>query len=326
MIPGNIHWKIRRRHIESERAAIQGLPGHRCWLGPTFWILARAYIVIYLNVVNESVFKLSSHDESSGQLMTRTNTASPDHTSRISPLTSPSYHVQRLTRCLLSNLQGRLRHPGFFSLLPLPCSSRKLAAGGRFTFFYPCHSLIFRILLSISFRSAKHTSVNWIDQVVHGLSIFYLLEQKYDHDYRPDWTNALREMKGINFDSWRTGTIQPLSKTVQEYCKQREWDMKNKNFQASSIVWNQTEEECLECASQRRQIAWTSVFCDGTCNRLKTSNRKRVTTSRSCSWRPCRSVSPSYRLINPLIEWVFSTTSMFLCVKSTSPKDVAIFS
>ena len=50
--------------------------------------------------MTESVFKLSSHDESSGQLMTRTNTASPDHTSRISPLTSPSYHVQRLTRCL----------------------------------------------------------------------------------------------------------------------------------------------------------------------------------------------------------------------------------
>ena len=172
-------------------------------------------------------------------LMTWTNTASSDHTNRISPLSSPSYHVQRLTRCLhWSNLQGSLRHPGFFSLLPLPCSSRKLAAGGRFTFFFRCHSLIFHILLFISFRSAQHTSVNWIDQVVHGLSIFYLLEQKYDHDYHcPDWTNALREMKGINFNSWRTGTIQPLSKTVQEYCKQREWDMKNKNFQASSIVW-----------------------------------------------------------------------------------------
>ena len=37
---------------------------------------------------------------------------------------------------------------------------------------------ILRIFLFISFPSANHTSVKLIDQVVHGLSIFYLLEQK----------------------------------------------------------------------------------------------------------------------------------------------------
>jgi hypothetical protein len=117
-----------------------------------------------------------------------------------------------------------LKCPGAFCnvFLPLPCSSWKLEARERFTFFHPCLSVILRILPSISFRSAQHTSVNSIDEVVLGLSILYLLEQKMIMIIVLTEISALREMKGLNFDSRRTETIQPLPKTVEQDHKQRE--------------------------------------------------------------------------------------------------------
>ena len=69
------------------------------------------------------------------------------------------------------------------------------------TFFHPCHPVILRILLFISFRSAQHASVNpMAKSCIDFLSLIFWNKNMIMITVQTE-INALQEMKGLRFNS-----------------------------------------------------------------------------------------------------------------------------
>ncbi|KIK01360.1 hypothetical protein K443DRAFT_573003 [Laccaria amethystina LaAM-08-1] len=115
---------------------------------------------------------------------------------------SPSYHVQRSTGCLhWSILQGSLKRPGSFCnvFLPLSCSSWTLEPRERFTFFpllfFPTFFFLFPFV-----RPSIHQSNQLTKSCMDFLSFIFWSKNMIMITVQTE-INALREMKGVNFDS-----------------------------------------------------------------------------------------------------------------------------
>ena len=246
-----MHWQINRRHFErSSTSSIQGPPGH-IGLG-RLWILAWAYDV---NVVDEYIFRPSSYD-SSGQHMTPPSTASLDHKS-----TLPLLLLHPTPNALLGDYTGQ-----FFKVV---WSARALSVMPSFLYLAPhgnnhvlsplppCYSAHSSFYF-LSFGPACISQSN--GEVVHRLSIFNLLEQKYDHDYCPDWNQRTAGDEGPPLWLMKNGKHSTIAED-------------RTRLQATSMRYEEQEfssfKHCMKvnrkkCMSQRRQIAWTSVFCGET--------------------------------------------------------------
>lgn len=182
--------------------------------------------------------------------MTRPNTASSDHTSRTLSPTSPCptlYWVPYTGQFFQVAWSAQ-------SLSAMsPCLYLAPHGNGRRSAFFSLFPFI---------RPSMHQSTELIKSCMDFLP-FNLLDQKYDHDFCTDWNQHAAGDEGRQL-----------------------WLMKNRSHStiiedhtkiASNVNDEKQELSSLNHCMKGRQIAWTSVFCDGTYT---------ARTYQTCTWRP----------------------------------------
>ena len=245
---------------------------------------------------------------------------------RISPLTSHSYHVQHSTGCLhWSIFQGSLKRLGSFCNVfpPLPCSSWKREASERPTLFQPCQSVfsaffsLFPFLRPIIHRSNQLTKscMDFLSFIFWSKNMIMIVVQTE--------INTLRELKGIRYMKNRnhSSIVEDLTRRLQvTWMRHEEQEISSfkhcMKVNQSKSAWNirRNKDNLPElqpfvmvlAITQKHQTANVWLY-------LKPAAEDLVVQS---------VLVRCFRLT----EWVFTTTSIFLCVKSTLPKDVAISS
>ena len=247
-----MHWKISRRHFErSSTISIKGPPGH-IGLG-RLWVLAWAYDV---DVVDEYIFRPSSYN-SSGQHMTRPSTASSNHTS-ILPLLLHMCQVQRSSGWLhWSILQGSLKRPGSF---------RDVFLGGKRTVHVlpPLPFCYFAHFHFISICSAQHASVNPMAKSCMDSLSFIFWNKNMIMIIVQTEINALQEMKGSPLTHEEREPFNHCWRPYKKIASNVNEIRRTRTFKLQAWYESPSEEKCVECTSQRRQIARTAVFCDET--------------------------------------------------------------